>query len=249
MKNLMLAAILMAAPLALAAKDVAKEAPSWIAAEGRDADAVKQDASRRPMETLNFLGLKKGAQVLDFGAGGGYYTQIIARAVGPKGSVVALTPAGSIASPKVKAKWTTLLAAHKNIRQSIANFDAFPATPKSYSFVLFHLEYHDLYWQSDRFGVPRTEPDMVLKKLYGAMKPGGIVGVVDHMGNKGDTRAIVDAVHRIDPEVVKADFARAGFKFVGQSEHLRMRGDDYAKNVFDPALRGKTDRFVLKFKK
>jgi predicted methyltransferase len=249
MKTLLLIATLLAAPLALAAKDAAKDAPSWIAAEGRDSDAVKQDASRKPMETLNFLGLKKGAQVLDFGAGNGYYTQIIARAVGPKGRVVALTPAGSIANPKAKAKWATLMAAHKNVAQSISNFDAFPASPKSYSFVLFHLEYHDLYWQSARFGVPRTDPDMVLKKLYGAMKSGGIVGVVDHMGTKGDTRAIVEATHRIDPEVVKADFARAGFKFVGESGHLRTRGDDYAKNVFDPVLRGKTDRFVLKFKK
>jgi predicted methyltransferase len=245
MKNIMLAAILLAAPLALAAK----EAPNWIAAEGRDGDAVKQDASRKPMETLAFLGLKKGAQVLDFGAGSGYYTQIMARAVGPKGNVVALTPAGSVVSPKVKAKWATLLAAHKNIRQSIAAFDAFPAAPKAYSFVLFHLEYHDLYFQSERFGMPRTDPDAVLKKLYAATKPGGIVGVIDHMGNKGDTRAIVDATHRIDPEIVKADFARAGFKFVSESQHLRVKGDDYTKNVFDPVLRGKTDRFVLKFKK
>jgi predicted methyltransferase len=243
MNKLMIAAALFAAPIILAAK----AAPDWLAATGRDVGNVKLDAGRKPLETLNFLGLKKDAKVLDFGAGGGYYTEIMARIVGPKGSVTALTPAGTVSNDKAKAKWATLTGTYKNVKQAIASFDGFPATPKSYTFVLFHLEYHDLYWQSERFGVGRTEPDAVLKKLFVAVKPGGVVGVVDHMGNKGDTRAIVDATHRIDPDVVKADFARAGFKFVGESPHLRMTGDNYSKNVFDPALRGKTDRFVLKF--
>jgi predicted methyltransferase len=243
MNKLMIAAALFAAPIILAAK----EAPNWLAAAGRDAGNVKLDAGRKPLDTLAFFGLKKDAKVLDFGAGGGYYTEIMARIVGPKGTVTALTPAGSVSSDKAKAKWATLTSGYKNVKQAIASFDGFPAAPKSYSFVLFHLEYHDLYWQSERFGVGRTEPDVVLKKLFGAVKPGGIIGVVDHMGKKGDTRAIVDATHRIDPEVVKADFVRAGFKFAGESQHLRMTGDDYSKNVFDPVLRGKTDRFVLKF--
>ncbi len=243
MKKLMIAAALLAAPVILAAK----AAPDWLAAAGRDEGNVKLDAARKPLETLAFFGLKAGANVLDFGAGAGYYTEIMARMVGPKGTVTALTPAGSIASPKAKAKWTTLLAANKNVQQAVASFDAFPARPKGYSFVLFHLEYHDLYWESARFGVARVDPDAILKKLYATMKPGGVVGVVDHRGNKGDTRAIVEATHRIDPDVVKADFARAGFKFVGESNHLQMKGDDYNQTVFATNLRGKTDRFVLKF--
>ncbi|MEY4500785.1 MAG: hypothetical protein RIS52_675 [Pseudomonadota bacterium] len=245
MKRLLFALALLAAPSVMAAK----AGQDWLAPAGRDGADVALDEFRKPMETLTFFGLKKGAKVLDFGAGGGYYSVLMARIVGAKGSVVALTPAGSVASVKTKAKWTTLLAANPNVRQVIQPWDSFPAAQGSYSFVLFHLEYHDLYWESARFGVPKTNPDAVLKRLFGALKPGSIVGVVDHMGKSGDTRAIVDATHRIDPEVVKADFARAGFKLVGESQHLRDKSDDYSKNVFDTSRRNHTDRFVLKFKR
>ncbi len=244
MRRIALTLALLATPL-LAKTDTS----SWINPAGRDVANVKLDDSRKPVQTLSFLGVKKGDSVLDVGAGTGYYSEIMARIVGPKGKISALTPAGSVASDRIKARWATLLSTNKNVQQIIGGFDGFSATPKSYSFVLFHLEYHDLYWESARFGVKRMEPDVVLKKLFGAMKPGGIVGVIDHRGKKGDTRAIVDSTHRIDADVVKADFARAGFKLVGESQHLKLESDDYSKNVFDPAVRGKTDRFVLKFKR
>jgi predicted methyltransferase len=89
----------------------------------------------------------------------------------------------------------------------------------------------------------------VLKTLFATMKPGGIVAVIDHVGPAGDTRAIVDKVHRIDPETVKADFKRAGFVLEAQSNLLRVPADDHSKNVFDPAIRGKTDRFAFRFRK
>jgi predicted methyltransferase len=82
------------------------------------------------------------------------------------------------------------------------------------------------------------------------MKPGGIVGVVDHVANPNtDTRATVDKLHRIDPNVVKADFKRAGFVLVGSSNILRNPKDDHSLLVFDPKIRGMTDRAVFKFRK
>ena len=82
------------------------------------------------------------------------------------------------------------------------------------------------------------------------MKPGAIVGVVDHVANPNDdTRATVDKLHRIDPAVVKRDFEQAGFKLVATSNMLRNPDDDHSLLVFDPKIRGKTDRFVYKFKK
>jgi predicted methyltransferase len=81
------------------------------------------------------------------------------------------------------------------------------------------------------------------------MKPGGVVGVVDHIANPGDTRATVDKLHRIDPATVKADFKRAGFVLEGQSDMLRNPADDHSLNVFDPKIRGTTDRFAFKFRK
>ncbi len=82
------------------------------------------------------------------------------------------------------------------------------------------------------------------------MKPGGTVGVVDHVANpNSDTRATVEKLHRIDPEVIKADFRRAGFVLAGSSDMLRNPADDHSLLVFDPKIRGKTDRAVFKFKK
>jgi predicted methyltransferase len=244
-KKWILAAALLATPVMLGAK-----APvNWLVIEGRAEADSKLDESRKPVETLKFLGLKKGMVALDYMAGGGYYAEIMAQAVGPKGKVTAWNPEAFVSGDKAKEKWAGLAKRNTNLAHNTAAFDQFEAPAKSYDFALFHLVYHDLYWQSEQFKVPRTDPDAVLKKLHAAMKPGGIVGVVDHVGGKGDTRETVEKTHRIDPEVVKADFARAGFKLVSESQHLRMTTDDYAKNVFDPALRGKTDRFVFKFKK
>lgn len=238
-------ALVVAAPAALPAKGPA----GWLAIPGRAEADIKQDEGRKPLETLRFLGIRNGDRALDYVSGSGYYAEIMARAVGPKGRVTAWNPEQFVSNDRATARWAQIAARTPNLTHVVAPFDRFEAPANSYSFALLHLVYHDLYWQSEQYKVPRTDPDAVLARLYAAMKPGGIVGVIDHAGNRGDTRAVVEATHRIDPDVVKADFARAGFRLVGESRHLRTSGDDYAKNVFDPALRGKTDRFVLKFVK
>lgn len=82
------------------------------------------------------------------------------------------------------------------------------------------------------------------------MKPGAIVGVVDHVANPGgDTRAVVEKLHRIDPAILRADFERAGFVLEAESPMLRNPGDDHSLLVFDEKIRGKTDRAVFKFRK
>jgi predicted methyltransferase len=191
------------------------------------------------------MGLKKGMHAIDVLTGSGYYAEIMAQAVGPKGSVVAWEPQAF--ADRAKDKLDPLLARESNVKLA-TDFRA-STTPNTYDFAMIHLNYHDFYWESEKFKVPRTDPNQVLAALYAAMKPGGIVAVVDHVGPAGDTRAIVDKLHRIDPETVKADFQRAGFVLDGQSDMLRMPDDDHTKNVFDPAIRGKTDRFVFRFKK
>lgn len=240
-KTAALVLLLLATPLA------AKSGADWLTAPGRAENDVKLDADRKPVAVLRFVGLKKGMSVLDYMSGGGYYAEIMAVAVGPKGQVEAWNPENFVATDKAQAKWSGLTTRHPNITHRTAAFDRFDAGPKRYDLALFHLVYHDLYWESDAFKVPKTDPDAVLGRLYAAMKPGGVVGVIDHTGPAGDTRQIVDKLHRIDPSIVKADFARAGFKLVGESPMLAASADDGSKDVFDPAIRGKTNRFVLKF--
>ena len=94
------------------------------------------------------------------------------------------------------------------------------------------------------------KPAAFLKTVYASMKPGGVIGVIDHIANpNSDTRAAVEKYHRIDPNVVKADFKRAGFVLVGSSDILRNPADTHEVPVFDESVRGKTDRFIFKFKK
>jgi predicted methyltransferase len=244
MKKALLIAALIAAPVM--AKSVA---PDWLAIPQRAENDIKLDEGRKPVETLRFLGIRKGDAVLDYEAGGGYYTEIMARAVGPKGNVTAWQATQFAGDEKGKAKWSGILARNPQVRILEQPFEEFAAPANSYSFALMHLSYHDAYWVSSEYKVKEQDPDALVRKLYSAMKPGGIVGVVDHIGAAGDTRTTVDKLHRIDPVVVKADFQRGGFKFIGESQHLRVASDDHTKLVFDPAVRGKTDRFVFKFMK
>lgn len=216
-----------------------------IAFKDRPAEAVALDAGRHPAEVLDFMQLKPGMAVVDVLTGTGYYAEIMARVVGPQGSVVAFEPANFYEMGKEKVD--AMLAREPNVKL-VTDFRG-AMTPNTYDFAMIHLNYHDFYWESEQYKVPRTDPNQVLAALYAAMKPGGIVAVVDHVGPSGDTRAIVDKLHRIDPEVVKADFKRAGFVLEEESNMLRVAADDHTKNVFDAAIRGKTDRFAFRFRK
>ena len=127
--------------------------------------------------------------------------------------------------------------------------EALALPENSYDFMMLNLNYHDVYWESAKYGVVKMEPDAFVKTVYASMRPGGIVGVIDHVGNPGDTRETVEKYHRIDPAVVKADFEKAGFKLEAESDILKNPADDHTLLVFDPKIRGKTDRFVYKFRK
>lgn len=224
-----------------------KDVAAAVAFKGRPADAVALDASRKPVEVLDFTGLKRGMTVLDVIAGNGYYTEVMARTVGPKGKVVAYVPAPFMQG-KTKVAADAIGAREPNVTFT-TDFATELGKANTYDFMMIHLNYHDFYWESEQFKIPRTDPDRVIAGLFRATKPGGIVAVIDHIGPAGDTRAVVDKLHRIDPDTVKADFLRGGFVLDGTSDVLRMPSDDHSKNVFDPAVRGKTDRFVFRFKK
>ena len=177
-----------------------------------------------------------------------YWAEITAPVVGPKGRVSIWGPR-QFYDQKDYDRFTAFKAAHPNAWMRISPFEApdFPAN--AYDFMLINLDYHDVYWTSDKYGIPKMDPDAWLKSVYGAMKPGGIVGVIDHVAAPGDTRATVEKLHRIDPATVKADFKRAGFKLEAESKLLANPADDHSLLVFDPAIRGHTDRFIYKFRK
>ncbi len=247
MNRLIAALLLAAAPLATLHAAPANVAAA-VADTTRPAEERALDAGRKPVEVLRFLGLETGDRVLDVMTGSGYYAELIAKAVGPKGSVVALEPPVFL-SDKGKASWDGLQARAPNVELLLQMPGEMKLAPASFDLALLHLVYHDFYWESAQYKFPRMDPDAALTALFAAMKPGGVVGVVDHVGKAGDTRAAADKLHRIDPATVKADFLRAGFVLDGESDLLRVPADDGSKLVFDPAVRGKTDRIVYRFRK
>jgi predicted methyltransferase len=219
-----------------------------VAAPGRPADQVKLDAVRKPAEILRFEGLKRGDIVLDLLAGGGYYSEIMAKAVGPYGGVLAWQPAGFL-NDKSKAAWKDLKTRAPNVGLLMVSSSAFTLPRDAFDFAMIHLNYHDIYWQSAKYGFGPLDPNAFLRTVYDAMKPGATIAVIDHVGPAGDTRAIVEKLHRIDPATIKADFKRAGFVLDGESNLLRNPADDHSRLVFDPSIRGNTDRVVYRFKK
>jgi len=220
-----------------------------VASPSRTPDNVKLDEFRKPAEVLEFFGLKPGMNAIDMFGANRYWSEIMAPVVGPQGSVIVWQPT-QFMNDKRKAEFAEFAARQPNVALISSPFETPRIGTNRYDFLIMNMDYHDVYWQSAERKIGRMEPDQWLKALYTAMKPGAVVGIIDHIaGPNDDARATVEKYHRIDPAVVKADFQRAGFVLEAESDMLRNPADTHTLNVFDAAIRGKTDRFVLRFVK
>ena len=142
-----------------------------VSAKNRPAEAVKLDESRKPAEVLKFLGLETGDRALDLFTGSGYYSEIMARAVGPKGSVVAWEPA-NFYDDAAKKGLSELKGRVPNVSLLVSTAKELALAPASFDFVLMHMIYHDTYWESDKFKFPRMDPAAFLATVHAATKPG-----------------------------------------------------------------------------
>ena len=248
MKKFLLATALAFAPLA-AIQAAPADVAAAVSAPGRPEAATALDAGRRPADVLRFEGLRQGDRALDLFTGSGYYGEIMARAVGPRGSVLAWNPT-AFTDDDDRAALAAVHQRSPNFTFIATQASGFALPERAFDFVMIHLNYHDTY-----FDVPRRqyhmEPDAFLRTVFNSLKPGGTFAVIDHVAapGGGDTRAVVSRFHRIDPATVRADFERAGFVFDGESDILRNPQDDHTKGVFDPSIRGRTDRFVYRFRR
>jgi predicted methyltransferase len=234
---------LMAAPQS-AAIDAAIASPERPAAD-RD-----QDERRKARNVLEFSGVESGMTILDAFSAGGYYTELLSRLVGPAGKVIAYNnpPYAKFAEKGIAARYAGDRL--PNVRQVTSTIEELELAPASLDAVIFVMSYHDLYWRPADGSWPPTDPALLLGKLHAALKPGGVIVVQDHVATAGgDTAEVVDKLHRIDPAVVKADFAKAGFTLDGESDVLAHPDDAHTIMVFDEAIRGKTDQFLFRFRK
>ena len=238
--------------ISLAANAAVQPSPqiaAAVASTSRSPDNVKLDEGRKPGQVLQFLGVKSGMNVLDLFGANAYWAEMTSPVAGPKGHVTVWNPS-QFYSDKRKQSFAAFMASHPNVSIVTSPFEA-PDLPKNFADrVILNDNYHDTYWQNEKLKLPQMDPNAFLKAVYASMKPGAVIAVIDHVANPNDnTRATVEKYHRIDPNVVKADFKRAGFVLAGSSDVLRNPADDHSVEVHDPKIAGKTDRFVFLFKK
>lgn len=217
-------------------------------ADGNRPEADKQrDANRKPVQTLEILGIKRGEQVAELLPGGGYFTRIFSKAVGPAGHVYALVPERPANAPvdmpdlagKVRA-----IAAEPNYANVTVIVEPLTrlVTPVQVDLVFTAQNYHDLHnFPVDVVGFNKIVLD--------SLKPGGLYVVLDHSAPPGSGLQDTKTLHRIDADVVKKEVTAAGFEFVAASDVLANADDQRTAMVFDPSVRGKTDQFILKFRK
>ncbi len=203
------------------------------------------DARRKPAETLDFFGIGPGMTVVDLIASGGYYTEVLSNAVGANGKVYMQNAPASLQGERgtrTEQAITERLAGGRLANVERLNRDAadLGLPDNSLDAAVIALEYHELFRSAD----PDAERKF-LNEMKRVLKPGGILGVIDHAGNAGNDNG---PMHRAELDKVLAGARAAGFIVDGTSDLLANPADDRSKTVFDPAFRGVTDQFIVKLR-
>lgn len=238
-----MALTLLTGPGALAG-DTGKLAGALASSDRPEADRAR-DAGRRPADVIAFLGVEPGMTAIDLIAAGGYYTEVLSLAVGPKGKVYAQNPPfvldyrdGAMVEPL-----TARLSGGRlpNVERLDRDLAALELAPGSIDVAITALNFHDIY-----NGRGPDVADAFLAAVHGLLAPGGVFGLIDHSGSPD---ADNEELHRIEESRVEAAVKAAGFEIEAKSDLLRNPDGDRTKNVFDPAVRGRTDRFLLRLRK
>jgi predicted methyltransferase len=202
-----------------------------------------RDAARKPAVVLTFAGVKPGKTVLELIPGGGYFTRLLSGAVGPTGHVTEAIPLRGGQDMAAASNGVAADPHFTNVSEMAFTPDAI-AKAGPVDMVWTSQNYHDLHLTVLKLDVVGLD-----KQIYAALKPGGVFFIEDHAAKAGTGATAPDTLHRIDEDFVKQEVESVGFKLVGESDALRNPADDHTLKVFDPAIRGHTDQFLLKFRK
>ena len=206
----------------------------------RSAEDRERDASRRPGEVLELAAIAPGMTVVDLMAGSGWYTEVLARAVGPGGRVVAQNSAISDERYGDGLRRRLESPGLANVQALVQELDALDLPAASLDAVFLVQFYHDTYWM----GVDRAAMNLA---VFEALRPGGVYLVIDHAAAPGSGSRDSETLHRIDEMQVRKEILAAGFALEQESDLLRNASDPRSTRVFEGSIRGRTDRFVLKF--
>ncbi len=213
----------------------------------RPAAERARDENRKPYEVILFAGIHPGDTVLDLNSGGGYYSEILSHFVGGEGKVYAHN--GSVywdfMKKTVPARFAERLS---NVEPLNVESEAVDLPAGSVDAAMSVLAYHDYFMAHDARPSPENMP-AILASIYAALKPGGAYVVIDHEGAAGTGAELGDKLHRINSEFVKKQVLAAGFTLAEESNLLANPDDDNTQSPFSPEIRGKTNRFIMKFVK
>lgn len=212
-----------------------------LASPERSAENKARDEGRKPIESVKFFGIKTGDTVVDMIAEAGWFTEVLSAAVGPSGHVYMQNPPFL---PETEAE-KALIKRLGNVEALRVRVDQAGLAGKADAIVTA-MNLHDIYngFQDQ----PAGEPAAVefLKAIYGALKPGGTLALIDHVGVAGQDNK---KLHRMLPQQARDAITKAGFTIEAESKLLANSADDHTKGVFDPAIRGKTDQFMFRARK
>jgi predicted methyltransferase len=230
------------------AAPVPRDLPDYIAVAVADptrpAEDRKLDADRKPGEVLRYAGVRPGEIVAEFLPGGGYYTRLLSHIVGSGGKVYALETT-TWGEENVSATRKVLgEPGHSNVVLDLAPLGSFHL-PQQVDLFFTSLNYHDLHVSS----YAKIDMAAFNRAVFAAIKPGGTFVIIDHAAAKGTGARDASTLHRIEESTVVQEVTAAGFRLIGRSDLLRNPQDDHTRKVFDPAIRRKTDQFILKFER
>lgn len=245
MKTLLLGTLLALSLPAFAADDAIKAA---VANPARTDSDRERDARDKPAEIMEFAGVKPGMTVVDLFSAGGYWTELLAGAVGPGGKVVAVNnvPYATFAKDGIKKRYEGDRL--KNVEQRLVEASHMYLAPKSADLVVIVMAYHDAYWIDEKEGWPQIDTDGFHASIKSVLKPGGKLLVIDHNAAAGTGKEVATTLHRLNEDWAKKSLAAAGFVLEKSYDGLRNPKDQLDKMVYDPAVKGKTDRYVLLYK-
>jgi len=209
----------------------------------------ERDARDKPAEVMALAKFRQGDTVADILGGGGYNSEILSGIVGPSGHVLLVNNPGYDGFGK--KGWSERLANDRlpNVQHIVGPSDALGMGENTLDGAVIVMSYHDLYWVDEKEGWPKVDAGRFLDQIARALKPGGVLLVVDHSALAGTGSAAAQALHRIDEQFAIADFRKHGLEWIAAMPYLRNPDDDRSKPVFDPSIRGKTDRFVHLYRK
>jgi len=220
-----------------------------VAHAGRSAADLKRDALDHPADILRLSGIKPGMRVADVLAGDGYYSELASYVVGPKGKVFMINNAAfdHWSDGPLQAR----LESHRlgNVEHETLDLNHMNLEPGSLDAVFLIKVYHDLYWVDSEGVWPKIDTSGVLDQLARALKPGGVLLLVDHSAKPGSGNTVASALHRIEESYAIKDFESHGLKVAAKSDLLRRPDDARDRVSYKEPMLGKTDRFVLVFRK